>query len=185
MYQSDRGSYRTQESLVSLFFHSCMGKFVILLVVLALLALIAFLTRPSEQRMREEMTDNIRQCIESPDSIHTDWIDDAVANVGYVFTEAGPEVNKKLLDNFNKHNQMVYYDRGLYSSLHVYNNFHPEGIRCGLGVFGIVIPTVNFNDLLLREGPVRKDYNQPIVPEAGEDDYFGSTPDLIFQEDNY
>jgi hypothetical protein len=135
--------------------------------------------------MKEEMIDNVRQCIESPDSIHTDWIDDAVANVGYIFTEAGPNVNKDMLDNFNKYNRMVYYNHGIYSSMRIYNNFHVEGIRCGIGIFGMIIPTINFNDLLLRVGPVRRDYNQPIAPDMGDDEYFGSTPDLIFKEDNF
>ena len=185
MYQSNRGSYRTQESLASMFFHSCLGKLVILGVVLAVLAFVAFLSRPSEQAMREEMTDNIRQCIETRDSINIDWIDAAVANIGYIFTEAGPNVDKELLANFNKHNHMFFYDRTFYTSLHIINNFHPEGIRAGIGVFGVVIPMVNFNDLLLREGPVRKDYNQPILQNTGEEEDFGSTPDLIFREDNY
>ncbi|MBR1932929.1 MAG: hypothetical protein IJ841_04500 [Prevotella sp.] len=185
MYQNDRGSYRTQESLFAMFYHTCFGKLVILAVVLGVLAIIAHFTRPSEQTMREEMIDNIRQCIERSDSIHTDWIDDAVANVGYIFTTADSVIDKELLNNFKKYNRLEYYDRWLYSSMHVYNNFRPEGIRCGFGVFGVVVPTVNFNDLLLRVGPVRRDYNQPAIRSYGEDEYFGTTPDLIFHEGEY
>jgi hypothetical protein len=187
MYQSDRGSYRTKESLPGMFLNSCLGRIIILGVIMGLLSVIAYITCPSEQKMREQMIDNIRQCIESRDSINTDWIDDAVANAGYIFTEAGPNVNKELLDNFNHYNRMVYYNHGLYSSMHIYNNFHIEGLRGGIGIFGIVIPTLNYNDLLLRDGPVRsKDYNQPIIQYSGDDEYFGSNPDLgIFKEDNY
>ena len=185
MYQSDRGSYRTQQSVWSMFFHSCMGRITILALVMGVLSIIAILTRPSEEYMRTEMIDNIRQCIESPDSIHTDWIDDAVANIGYIFTEAGPNVDKELLLNFNKYNRMEYFDHTLYSSMRIINNFRPEGIRAGIGVFGIVIPTVNFNDLLLRVGPVRKDYNHPLIEDVGDEEYFGTTPDLIFHEGDY
>ena len=184
MYQSDRGSYRTHENLFSMFYHTCLGKLVILAAILGVLAVIAHLTRPSEQKMRAEMLDNIRQCIESPDSLHTDAIDDAVANLGYIFTNADSVVDVALLNNFKKYNRLEFYDRWLYTSMHVFNNFHSDGIRCGVGIFGLVIPTVNFNDLLLRVGPVRKDYNQPII-EYSEDEYFGTTPDLIFHEGDY
>ena len=187
MYQNDRGLYRKQESLFYMFYHTCLGKFVILAAILGVLGFIANITRPSEKKMRAEMTDNIRQCLESSDSIHhNDWIDDAVDNVGYIFTEAGKEVNQELMDNFNRYNRLEYYKRTFYSSMHVYNNFHIEGIRCGIGIFGIVIPTVNFNDLLLRVGPVRKDYNQKLInndeEDEGDDEDLDETPDLIFKE---
>ena len=185
MYQNDRGSYRTQESLFTMFYHTCLGKLIILGAILGVLAFIAHLTRPSEQKMRAEMLDNIRQCIESPDSIHTDAIDDAVANLGYIFTSADSVVDVALLNKFKKYNRLEYYDRWLYSSMHVYNNFHLEGLRCGIGIFGIVIPTINFNDLLLREGPVRNEYNQPLYEEVENEEYFGETPDLIFREGEY
>ena len=42
-----------------------------------------------------------------------------------------------------------------------------------------MIPTVNFNDFLLRVGPLRKDYNQSIIRQTyGDDDYMGENPDL-------
>jgi hypothetical protein len=185
MYQNDRGSYRTKESLFTQFYHSCLGKFILAVVTLCILAFVAHITRPSERKMLEKMTDNVRQCIEKPDSIRTDWIDDAVANVGYIFTEAGPNVDKESWENFNKYNRMVYYDRWLYSSIRIFNNFNPEGIRSGVGLFGVVIPMVNFNDLLLRVGPVYKEYKEPLGGFTGDDEYFGSTPDLTFKEDQY
>ncbi len=185
MYQNDRGAYRTKESLFSMFYHTCMGKLVILAAILGCVGLVAHLTRPSEKKMRAEMIDNIRQCIEKPDSIYTDAIDDVVANVGYIFTSADSVVDKELMDNFNKHNRLEYYKRTFYSSMHVYNNFHTEGLRCGIGIFGIVIPTLNFNDLLLRVGPVRRDYDQKPIDSDGDSEYFGETPDLIFREGDY
>ena len=119
--------------------------------------------------MREEMIDDIRQCIERPDSIQTDRIDDAIANVGYIFTEADSTVNVELLNNFKRNNRLVYYNHS----------------RCGIGIFGLVIPTINFNDLLLREGPMRDDYNKHPTEVDTDNYYFGETPDLIFKEENY
>jgi len=186
MYHSDRGDYRTKESFFGMLWNSCLGKILILLVILGIPAVIAMLTRPSEEQMRAEMMDNIRQCLERTDSIDSDAMDDAINNLTYIFTEADTVVNTELLANFKRYNHLEYYDHKLYSSMRVYNNFHIDGIRCGIGIFGIVIPTVNFNDLLLRDGPIQTDEsNFRPVEIIGDDEYFGETPDLIFREENY
>ncbi|MBQ8463442.1 MAG: hypothetical protein IJ544_04920 [Prevotella sp.] len=188
MYQNNRGEFRKQESLFGEFRHSCLGRLIIIGGILGILAVIAWLTNPSEQTMREEMNDNIRQWIQENDSLNTDGIDDAVQNTGFIFTSADsvdtPE-QKQMLESFEKHNRLVYFDHTLFSTMHIYNSFHVEGKRCGIGVFGLVIPTVNFNDFLLREGPMRKDYNQPVIRNYGNDEYFGENPDLggVFRYD--
>lgn len=179
MYQQDRGLYRKNESLFSEFSHSCLGRLIFLIAILIVLAILAFFTNPSEQTMRQETVDNIRQCIETNDSINTDWIDDAINNVGYIFTDADSTVHNEMMDLFNEHNRLEFYDHSLYSTVRLYNNFNVEGTLCGLGIFGIVIPTLNFNEFLLRTAPMRKDYNQPAVRNPyGEDTYMGESPDL-------
>jgi hypothetical protein len=181
MAQNQRGDYRKHETLFGEFRHSCLGRLIITCGILGILALIAWITNPSEQTMRQEMDDNIRQWIQENDSLNNDWIDDAVLNTGFIFTAADsvntPE-QEKLLEQFDKHNRLEYFNHDLFSTMHIYNSFHIEGKRCGIGFFGIVIPTVNFNDFLLREGPMRKDYNQPIIRNTGEEEYFGENPDL-------
>ena len=177
---NERDSYRARQSVFSQFVNSCMGRIIILAAILAILAILAALTCPSEQKMQEEMTDNIRQCIEANDSIHTDWIDDAINNVGYIFTNAdstaaGDEAMKAFFD----HNQLMYCNHTLFSTMRLYNSFQVQGIRCGIGIFGFVIPTVNFNDFILRTGPLRRDYNQPVIHhDLGDDMYLGENPDL-------
>ncbi len=185
MNQAVRGGYRKKESLFGMFWHSCLGKSIVMGIVLLILLILAYLTRPTEEYMRKEMYDNIRQCIERPDSVKTDRIDDAISNVGYIFTTADGEVDKELWANFTRNNRLEYYDRTFYSTMHVFNNFRLDGIRCAIGIFGIVIPTINFNDLLLRDGPLREDYEDRPVQIEAEDLYFGETPDLIFKEENY
>jgi len=163
MQQTDRGNYRTHESLMHEFWHSCLGKLVFLAAIIGVILIIAALTVPDEKTMKEEMTDNIRQCIEANDSIKTDWIDDAINNIGYIFTHADSIANQEILKNFNKYNKLEIYPHTFYSTALLHNNFRPEGIRVGVGVFGIVIPTVNFNDFLFRIGPMHKGYDQKII----------------------
>ena len=181
MYQSDRGSYRNEQTFSNFLFHSCLGKLIILAAVLVILGIIAFLTNPSEQTMRSKMVDNIRQVIEAPDSTHHDWMDDVVNNVGYAFTEAGPTVNKELLNSFNRFNRMEYHDYGIYSTMVLFNNFQVTGTNCGVGIFGLVIPTVTYDELLLHAQPIHQnDYDEPVLGDSIED---GSVfPDYIFED---
>ena len=41
MQQTDRGSYKTEESVVKMFYHSCLGKLVILGGIVGVLLLLA------------------------------------------------------------------------------------------------------------------------------------------------
>ena len=43
------------------------------------------------------------------------------------------------------------------------NNAIPNGKRVGLGVFGLVIPMLDYSDFIMRTGPIRKEYNQRII----------------------
>ena len=106
MYQSNRGDYRTKETFLGMLWNSCLGKAVILLILLGIPAVIAMLTRPSEEYMRDEMIDNIRQCIERPDSLRTDVMDDAINNLTYIFTQADTVVNTDLLASFKRYNRL-------------------------------------------------------------------------------
>lgn len=178
MYQNSQGSYGTEPNIAREFSHSCLGRIIIVAAILAVLLLFAHLLRPSIETMKEEMADNVRQSIESRDSLTQDDIDVFVSNVVYTFTEAEGEPNKELLDNFYKHNQIEYYQRAFYTSAHLYNNFRPEGIRCGIGILGMVIPLVDFNEFLFRDKPESSDYNQSLYDLQQEDIDLGDNPYL-------
>lgn len=182
MHQTDRGTYRTNESMFKQFRHSCLGKLVITLGILVVLLVIAAITNPSEKKMRNEMLDNIRQSIESRDSIEADWMDVCVSNIGHTFTHADSLPNKERLALFNKYNEQEYYDHTFFSTMYVFNTLTSERVRCGIGIFGLVIPTDNFNRFLPREGPMRKEYNEPLIQQSRQDEeYFGETHVDIFR----
>ena len=180
--QTDNGSFRTKESGFKKFRHSCLGKIVIALGVLLILMIVAWLTNPSEKKMRAEMLDNIRQSIESRDSIEADWMDIFVSCIGHTFTNAEGEPNKARLALFEKFNQQEYFDNTFFSTMHVYNSVKAVDECCGIGIFGLVIPIANFNKFLPREGPMRTEYNQPLIqPSTGEsDEYYGETDVDVF-----
>ena len=149
--------------MISQLWHSCFGKLIALAGVAIVMIVVGHFTIPDEETMMAEMDDNIRQCIEANDSIKNDWIDDAVNNIGYIFTTADSIPNQEIIDNFNACNKLEYYRHSFYATTLLHNNFKPEGIRVGIGIFGVVIPTVNFNDFLFRLGPMHKGYDQKVI----------------------
>lgn len=179
MYQTDRGSYRTQESIARKFRNSCFGQIIIVVVTIGILLLIAMLTKPSDKTMKAEMDDNILQCIEERDSLNRDWLDDVVSNTGYVFTTSDSAVECQTMKSFRNFNNLQYYSHSLYNTVYLYNNFLPEGKRCGIGIFGIVIPMLDYNDFILHKEIMRTDsMNQKLIEIDPESEYFGENPML-------
>ena len=166
MEQFNRNSYRKQ-SLMEEFLHSCLGKLAVLITFLIILLLIAMVTRPSDSMMRWQMEDNIRECLKANDSIQGDVIDDYVDNVGRIFTHADTtKTDKEQWDTYQQHNRMVINHHLGYKTAVVFNNVRPEGIRVGIGIFGSVIPTIKYSDLLMNTGTVRGEYGEQLIHKA-------------------
>lgn len=179
MKQTDRGNYRTNESMFHTLSHSCLGRIVIFGAVCAVILFLAHISVPDKETMTEEMNDNIRQCITANDSIKGDWIDDAVNNIGYTFTHADSTFDEKVWETFNKYNWTEYHHHAFYSTMYLHNNYRPQGTRAGIGIFGMVLPTVNFNDIILRVAPIHKGYDKRIMQNIYyEDQYMGENPNV-------
>lgn len=186
MNQTNRINYgRAHETVPQAFMHSCFGKLLILGAILLVLLIIAYFTAPSEQVMREEMNDNIMECMEMNDSIRGDKIDDYVHNIGFIFTTADTtKVGKEWREAFDKYNRLEIYRHTFFTTAYIYNNIRAEGVRVGIGAFGVVVPTVNFNDFLLRTGPIHKGYNQKLIRNGViPDTDLGTNPNI--QEYHY
>jgi hypothetical protein len=177
MYQSDRGDYRKKESLFGMFWSSCLGRLIIVAVVMGIITLIAALSCPSEQTMREQLEDDIRQCLELSDSVYMDGIDNVVANIGYMFSSAKTTGETELMKKFKKYNRLEYYNHDIFATIHVINNFHYEGERCAIGIFGMVIPTISLSDFVVRTSAIRKEYNYKPVRYNNADDFFDEADD--------
>lgn len=178
-------NYRNQETVKDAFFHSCLGKLTILGGILILILAIAYFTNPTEQEMAVEMEDNVMQCLEENDSIQGDKIDDYVNNLGHTFTKADTtKIFPDLIKSYRALNRMEVYHHSLYTTTYLFNNMHPQGIRVGIGGFGMVFPTVTFEDILLNVGPMHKGYNQKIIQRGViPDTDLGSNPNI--QEFHY
>ena len=172
-------------SMTQAFYHSCLGKLLILAGILIVLLIIAYFTAPTEKEMRDEINDDIMQCMEMNDSIRGDQIDDYVHNIGFIFTSADTtEVGQEWREIFDKYNRVEIYRHTFFTTAYVYNNILTEGSRVGIGALGVVVPTMNFNDFLLRVGPMHKGYDQKLIKNTViPDNDLGSNPNI--QEFHY
>lgn len=177
MQQKDKSTYK-KESFGELFYHSCLGKFIILAVIMAAGLTIAHISVPSEDDMLYYTADGISQCIEENKLAKSDKIDDWVRNFTAIFTNCDSATITNNLKDFDKYNRIEVYKHAFYSTARVHSNFHPEGARVSIGIFGMVIPTVSYGDIVMTVGPVRKEYNQKIIEANYDDEYFGTNPDL-------
>lgn len=179
MEQDAKNSYRTQQSVAQEFYHSCLGRIVILIAILLVLFVIAVITVPSEAKMQSEMMDDILECIHDNDSIKGDGIDDTIANFGRIFSEAdSTEADKELLEAFNKYNKLEIYRHSFYSTARLRNNLSAEGIRVGVGIFGFVIPTIKYSDIILFVSTFKNYNKERLIDPPSQDEYVGENPNI-------
>ena len=170
MYRDD--NFKQKESVGQAFYHSCLGKLVILAIVIIILLLIAIFTKPSKTTMIAETTDGILECIENNDSIKGDKIDDYMSNFAHVFTTADTtQINPDLMAGLRKYNRMEIHDHTFFRTAYIHNNVHPEGVRVAWGAYGLVLPTVTYSDLLLYIGKMHGDFNKAILRNGVLDDH--------------
>ncbi len=181
MYQADNTNFKTNQSFTQEFTRSCLGRIIIAGVIILVGLLVAYFTAPKESDMNDEMLDNIMQCLEVNDGIKGDVVDDYVHNLTFIFTTADTTyIAKDVLDTYYKYNRLESYRHTFYSTSYIHNNMHPEGTRVGVGIFGIIIPTVLYEDILLDVGPVHKGYEQKLnqAPIQQDDEDLGENPNI-------
>lgn len=165
MYQADRGTYQKKETVGQMFFNSCLGRLIIVFGILVAILFVAAISCPTAEEMNKEMLDNVRQCLAANDGIRGDRIDDTVNNIGYIFTDADSLAAHELMEEFHKYNRMETYEHTFYTTTRLVHYRAPEGIRIGIGIFGMIIPTLVFDDMVLQEEPARKSYGGRIIKE--------------------
>lgn len=177
----DSNSFRNKKSLSPFLLHSCLGQLILSISVLLVLFVIACITNPSGTRMKTEMWDNIRQSIESDDPLDQDGIDVFVNNLSYTFSSADTLVNEELRREFLDNNDTLFFNHLFFSTMYVNNHYGMKPERCGIGIFGMVIPTANFKRFLPQDIPYSVPGEQLLPAGDGGDEYYGETPVDIFR----
>ena len=177
--QTTKSEYH-KETLAAEIKKSCLAKVIMLVAVMLLLMLSAKLTIPSDEQMMYGTLDGVCQCIQDSHGVPGDKSDDIVRNgIATVSHETDSAKKDTILADFKKFNRVEIYHHTFFSTAYIISNFNSRGARAAVGIFGLVIPTVNFNDFVLRNGPIRKEYNQRIIKQTiTSDTYMGDNPDL-------
>ena len=177
--QTNKSEYH-KETLAAEIKKSCLEKVIMLVAVMLLLMLSAKLTIPSDEQMMYGTLDGVCQCIQDSHGVPGDKSDDIVRNgIATVSHETDSAKKDTILADFKKFNRVEIYHHTFFSTAYIISNFNSRGARAAVGIFGLVIPTVNFNDFVLRNGPIRKEYNQRIIKQTiTSDTYMGDNPDL-------
>ena len=177
--QTNKSEYH-KETLAAEIKKSCLAKVIMLVAVMLLLMLSAKLTIPSDKQMMYGTLDGVCQCIQDSHGVPGDKSDDIVRNgIATVSHETDSAKKDTILADFKKFNRVEIYHHTFFSTAYIISNFNSRGARAAVGIFGLVIPTVNFNDFVLRNGPIRKEYNQRIIKQTiTSDTYMGDNPDL-------
>ena len=103
MDQFNRDTYK-KETLFQEFYHSCLGKIIILAVILLILFVVGVMTVPSDKMVVRETMDNIHQCLQDNDSINNDELDEDFANISRTFSEADTTLtNPEILQGLQHH----------------------------------------------------------------------------------
>ena len=177
--QTNKSEYH-KETLAAEIKKSCLAKVIMLVAVMLLLMLSAKLTIPSDEQMMYGTLDGVCQCIQDSHGVPGDKSDDIVRNgIATVSHETDSAKKDTILADFKKFNRVEIYHHTFFSTAYIISNFNSRGARAAVGIFGLVIPTVDFNDFVLRNGPIRKEYNQRIIKQTiTSDTYLGDNPDL-------
>ena len=163
MDQFNKNVYKKQ-GLFDEFSGSCLGKLIIMGIIIIGLCVLAIISVPTEAQMFNEAEDNIRECIQDNNEKKGDIVDEIVWNIGRSFSVADSTLdNKETLEAFAKYNTIDVFRHSLYSTARISNSTHPEGVRVAFGIFGFVISTVHYNDLVLDFGPVRGNYDDRLI----------------------
>ena len=161
--ETNNGLYNQKQTMMQLFAKSCLGRIVIAAVSITIILFLASISIPSDTEFEQKISEDIQMCIIDNSNVRSDVIDDAVRNMTAIFTATGKNQDSTIMADFNKYNKLVIHRHTFYSTARVYNNKKIEGTRSGIGIFGMIIPTITYSDLVLNAEPVRKEYNQPLI----------------------
>jgi len=187
-----RGNFRTNESMFKQFRQSCLGKVVITGVIIIILLIVAAITNPSAEKMVSETIDNVHQSIESDLGRDAEWIEATVSNIGYTFSSADPDEalskgqkeRRKIqweafnAGSYNQFNESNVSNYTFFSTISIPNNIFGEPKVVGFGIFGLVIPTVNYNNFIPLDGKTGDRPGQKIDNGVNPDEYMGDNPEL-------
>ena len=149
---TDNDKYQN-EGFFNQLIHSCAGRLIIVGAVIGIILLIAAFTIPSEETMTKKVNRAIAICLK--ENKNATMIFDDESN--------STKVDRVLMNFVNKYNKVKVEKHTFSAEAVIYNAQFPTGKSIAIGLFGMVIPTINNGDLLKDFGVMRKEIGQKIL----------------------
>ena len=139
----------------------CLTVFLVAIVAIVfVVGLIAKWTVPDEEQHLENIREEVIECVD-------DKVDESLGFVGATllspFTSMAMKtdyVQSFLLDRFNQSNQIEYIRGTFWSKTRIVNRIHPEGETISFGIFGMVFPSFDWDDIALLTDAESRDITQ-------------------------
>ena len=139
----------------------CLTIFLVgLVAIVFVVGLIAKWTVPDEEQHLENIREEVIECVD-------DKVDESLGFVGATllspFTSMAMKtdyVQSFLLDRFNQSNQIEYIRGTFWSKTRIVNRIHPEGETISFGIFGMVFPSFDWDDIALLTDAESRDITQ-------------------------
>lgn len=139
----------------------CLTIFLVAIVAIVfVVGLIAKWTVPDEEQHMENIREEVIECVD-------DKVDESLGFVGATllspFTSMAMKtdyVQSFLLNRFNQSNQIEYIRGTFWSKTRIVNRIHPEGETISFGIFGMVFPSFDWDDIALLTDAESKDITQ-------------------------
>lgn len=139
----------------------CLTVFLVgLVAIVFVVGLIAKWTVPDEEQHMENIREEVIECVD-------DKVDESLGFVGATllspFTSMAMKteyVQSFLLDRFNQSNQIEYIRGTFWSKTRIVNRIHPEGETISFGIFGMVFPSFDWDDIALLTDAESRDITQ-------------------------
>lgn len=139
----------------------CLTVFLVgLVAIVFVVGLIAKWTVPDEEQHLENIREEVIECVD-------DKVDESLGFVGATllspFTSMAMKtdyVQSFLLDRFNQSNQIEYIRGTFWSKTRIINRIHPEGETISFGIFGMVFPSFDWDDIALLTDAESRDITQ-------------------------
>lgn len=104
---------------------------------------------PNEKAHNEEIHADVIECIKDESG---EWMDilggSELKGLASIFMETG-EVKEGIIDNFDHLNKIQVNKSWFWSTGKLINRLHPEGTTVSFGIFGMVFPFVDWDDIVL------------------------------------
>jgi hypothetical protein len=151
------------------------GMFLLTVVLpIAAVLYIAHVTVPSEEKHTSAIMEDVRSCVRDEAESAGNAVISGLGSLASLFLSSSltDDVINKSFDNNNK----IVYEKSLFwSTAKIVNASHPSGTTVSFGIFGFVIPSVDWEDIRL----VSDEQKESIMDSASDDSDSGENEESV------